>query len=150
MVVREAVWTEQVATPDLDAIDTQFLRGDVEQALADEHTMLAAGAAHRRDDRLVREHRREAALVVGDVVRTEQRALRVDGNGQAVRIVGAGIEEKVVAHAEDAAIARQRHLGFVHLAALLRRRVEVLTAILGPLDRTSEAHRHPGHESSSG
>ena len=84
-----------------------------------------------------------SAVVVGDVVRAEQRALRVDRNRQAVRIVGAGVEQETSLHAEDAAVPRERHLGVVHLPALLRRRVEVLAAILGPLHRPSEAHRRP-------
>ena len=68
---------------------------------------------------------------------------RVDRNRQAVRIVGAGVAQEPVAHAEDAPVLRQRHLGLVHLSALLRRRVEVLLPILGPLERPLEPHRRP-------
>ena len=121
-------------------------RRDVEQPLADEDAMLPAGAAHRRDDRLVGEDRRELAVVVRDVVRAEQRALGVDRNRQAVGIVGAGVEQERVAHAEDAPVARQRHFRVVQLAALLRRGVEVLLPILGPLDRPAEPHRRPGNQ----
>ena len=42
---------EQVALPDLDAVDAELPGGDVEQPLADEHAVLPARAAHRRDDR---------------------------------------------------------------------------------------------------
>ncbi len=42
VVVREAVGAEQVALPDLDAIDAELLRRDVEQLLAHEHAMLLA------------------------------------------------------------------------------------------------------------
>ena len=75
VVVRKSIRAEQVALPDLDAIDAELLRRDVEQPLAHEHAVLPARAAHRRHDRLVREDRRELALVVRNVVRAEQRAL---------------------------------------------------------------------------
>ncbi len=146
MVVRKPIRPEEIAFADLHAIDAELARRDVQQPLADEHAMLAAGAAHRRDDRLVGEDGRERAVVVLDVVRAEQRALRVDRDGQPVRIVGAGVEQEHVLDAEDPSVTRQRHLRVVHLPALLRRRVEILLAIFGPFDRPAEPHRRPGHE----
>ena len=112
----------------------------------DEDAVLAPGAPNRGHNRLVGEDRRELALVVGDVVGPEQRALAVDGNGQAIRVVRAGVEQEYVMHAEDAALAGQRHLCVVHLPPLLRRRVEVLLAILGPLQRPVQPHRRPRKE----
>ena len=40
----------------------------------------------------------------------------------------------------------ERHFRVVHLPALLRRRVEVLLAIFGPLERPAETHRRPRQE----
>ena len=149
VVVRKSVRRDEVAPADLDPVDAELLRREVEQPLDDEHAVLPAGAAHRRHDRLVREDRRELALVVRDVVRTEQRALAVDRNRQAVRIVGARVVEEDVVDAEDAPVLRERHLGVVHLAPLLRRRVEVLLPVLGPLERPVRGASPPTAASSS-
>ena len=55
VIVRELVGREQVAAADLDPVEAQLARRQVEQPLHHEHAVLAAGAAHRRDDRLVGE-----------------------------------------------------------------------------------------------
>jgi hypothetical protein len=96
VVVRKPIRPEQIALSDFDAVDPQLPRRQIQQPFADEHAMLPARASNRRHDRLVREHRREFGVVVWNVVRAEQRALRVDGNRQAVRIVGARIAQKPV------------------------------------------------------
>jgi hypothetical protein len=146
VIVWKLVGPQQVPLANLDPIDPQLLRRKVEQPLTDEHAMLAAGAANGRDDGLVREDRGELCFVVFDVVRSKQRALRVDRDGQPIRIVGAGVEQEAIANSEHASVARQCDLRVVHLPTLLRGRVEVLLAILGPLDWTSEAHRRPRHD----
>ena len=64
-------------------------------------------------------------------------------------IVGAGVEQEDVAHAEDPAVPRQRHLRVVHLPALLRRGVEILLAVLGPLDAAGRAASPPTAASTS-
>ena len=143
VIHRKSVRRDQVALADLDAVDAQLARGQIEQPLADEDAVLAPGAPHRGHDRLVGEDRRKLALVVGNIVGPEQRALTVDGNGQPIRVVCAGVEQEYVMHADDAALAGERHLCVVHLSPLLRRRVEVLLAILGPLQRPIQPHRRP-------
>ena len=55
VVVGERVGRNEIAPPDLGAVDAQLVRGDVEQPLDHEHAVLAAGAAIGRDDRLVGE-----------------------------------------------------------------------------------------------
>ncbi len=72
MIVRKSVGTKQIALPDLDPIDAQLSRGNVEQALDHEDTVLPTGAAHRRDERLIGEDRCKFTLVASDVVGTEQ------------------------------------------------------------------------------
>src|SRR6266478_1791900 len=109
-----------------------------------EHAMLASGAAIRRDDRLVGEHRRKSRVVVGDVIRTKQRALAVDRHRQPIGIVGPAVMQKHVLDAEDAPIAAERHFGVVDLAALMGGGKEVLPAVLDPFDRALKAHRGPG------
>src|SRR5208282_5366309 len=105
--------------------------------------MLPAGAAIGRDDRLVGEDRRKSAVVVGYHVRSEQRALTVDWHRQSVRIVGAGIVQKHVLDADDAAVGGKRDLGVVGLAALLRCGKKMLESVLDPFDRAVELYRRP-------
>ena len=143
VIVRETIRTQQIPLSNLHAVESHLARGDVEQALAHEHAVLPPGAAHRRHDGLVGEDGRELALVMWNVVWAEQRALAVDGNGQAVGIVGAGVEEKHVAHAENAAVFRQRHLRVVQLPALLRRGVEIFLPVFRPFQRFIQANRGP-------
>ena len=47
MVVRERIGRNQVAPPDLRAVDAELMRGEIEQPLDHEHAVLAAGAAIR-------------------------------------------------------------------------------------------------------
>ena len=85
VIVRKPVGTKQIAFADLDAIDAEIPGANIEQALDHEHTMLPPGTANGCDERLVGEDGRELTLVVDDVVGTEQRALTVDRDRQAVR-----------------------------------------------------------------
>jgi len=52
------------------------------------------------------------------------------------------VQEHVL-DAEDAAVAGERDLGVVHLAALLGGGKEVFTSVLDPFDRAAELHRRP-------
>ena len=133
----------EIAPPDFGAVDVEFMRGDIEQPLHDEHAVLAAGAAIRRDDRQVGEDRGEGAVVVRHDIGPEQGALAVDRHRQAVGIVGAGIVQEHVLDAEDAAVGGERHLGVVDLAALMGGGEEMLEPVLDPFDRPVELHRHP-------
>ena len=143
VVVGERIGRDEIAPADFGAVDAKFVRGDVEQPLDDEHAVLAAGAAIRRDDRLVGEDRREGAVVVRHHIGPEQRALAVDRHRQPIRIVGAGVVQEHVLDAEDAAVARKRDLGVVGLAALLGRGEKMLEPVFDPFDRAIELHRRP-------
>ena len=101
MVVRELLGPEQVAPADLDAVETELPGREVEQPLDHEDAVLAARPADRRHDGLVGEDRRELAVIAGDVVGSEQRALAVDRHREPVGIVGARVVQKNVADAED-------------------------------------------------
>ena len=105
--------------------------------------MLPACASHRRHDRLVREDGFEFAVVIGNVVRSQQGALAVDRNRQTVRIVRTGVEQKRIADAENLSVCGQRHFGVVHLSAFLRRREKVFLPIFRPLERPAEPDRRP-------
>src|SRR2546426_469929 len=104
VVERELVGPEQVLATDLGAVEPKLLGREVQEPLDDEHAVLAPRAPHGGDDRLVREDRGELALVARDVVGTEEGALAVDRNREPVGIVGAGVVQEHVAHAEDLAV----------------------------------------------
>ncbi len=73
-------------------------------------------------------------------------ALGVEGDGQAIGIVGAGVVQKVMADAQDATFLGQGHLRIVDLAPLLRGGEKVLPAILDPLDGPAHLERGPGED----
>ncbi len=58
VVVRESIGRDEVAPADFGPVDFEFVRRDVQEPLDDEDAVLPAGAAVRRDDRLVGEDRR--------------------------------------------------------------------------------------------
>jgi hypothetical protein len=91
VLVGERVGRDEVTPANLGTIDPKFARGEVEQSLDDEHRVLAASAAIRKDDRKRSEDRSEPAVIGGDDVRAEQRALAVERHGQAVGIVGTAV-----------------------------------------------------------
>ncbi len=146
VVVRELVRPQIVAPADLGPVDPELASGEVHQPLDHEDPVLAAGAAVRRDDRLVGEDRFELARIIGHPVRSHQRALAVERHGEAVGIVGAGVVQERVLDPEDAAVARQRDLRVVDLAALLGRGEEVLGTVLDPFDRLLEPEGEPGDQ----
>ena len=144
VVVGECIGRNEIAPPDVGAVEFELVRGDVHEPLDHEHAVLAAGAAVGRHDRLVGEDSREGALVIFDHVRTEDRDLAVDRHGQPIGIVRAGVVQERVLDAEDAPVARERDLGVVDLRTLLRRGEEMLEPVFDPLDRAVEFFRRPG------
>jgi hypothetical protein len=102
--VRKDVRAQVVAAADLVGGEPQLARGDVEQALHHEDAVLPPRPAHRRHRGAVGEDRAELAVVRRHVVRPQQRALAVDGHGEAVRIVRARVVEEEVAHSQDLAV----------------------------------------------
>ncbi len=134
----------EIAAPDFGADRCfEFVRGEIEQPLHHEHAVLAPGAAIGRHDRQIGEDRREGAVIGRHHIGAEQRALAVDRNRQAIGIIGAGVVQEDVLDAEDAAVAVERDLGVVNLAALMRGRKEMLEPVLDPFHRTVEPHRDP-------
>jgi len=95
--------------------------------------VLAPGAAIRRDDRFVGEDRREGTVIVRDHVGPEQGALAVDRHRQTIWIVSAGIVQKHVLDAEDAAVGGERDFSVVRLPTLVRGSKEMLEAVFDPL-----------------
>src|ERR1700691_2175704 len=143
VVVGKRFGRNEIAPPDLGAVDIEFTRGNVEKPLNDEDTVLTAGAAVRRDNRFVGEDRTEGAVVIRDDVRPEQRTLAVDRHRQAIRVIGAGVVQENVLDAEDTPVGRKRNFRIVSLAAFMRGGEEMLEAVLDPLHWAVELHRRP-------
>src|ERR1043166_2059928 len=144
VVVREILGSEKVLAANLEPVDSHFAGSDVEQSLDHEHAVLPSSAAHRCHDRLRREDGGELAVVARNLVRAEQRALAVDRHRETIGIVGAGVMDEHVMHAEDLAVLVERYFGIVDLATLLRRRREVFAAIFDPFDGPIYLARDPG------
>jgi hypothetical protein len=122
------------------------VRGKVEQPLHDEHTMLAACTAIGRDQGAIGEHGAEAAVIGGDVVAAEERALAVERDRQAIGIVGAGVEQEVILHAEDPALSIQGQFRLMQLPTLMCRGEEMLQPVFDPLHRPVQVARSPGDQ----
>ena len=146
MVVRELVRTDHVAAAELDRIEAEAARREIEQALHDEHAVLPARPAHGRHNRLVREGDPELALVARHPVGPEKRALGVDGDRETVGVVRSRVVDEDVPHAQDPAVARDRDLRLVQLSPLLGGGEEVLVPVLDPLHGPSQLDRGPGDE----
>ena len=134
VIIGKFVGRNEVAAADFDAVDTQLFGRDVEHSFHDEDAMLTARAAVGCDDGFVGEDGFEFAVIVRHVVLTEQGALAVERQGEAVGCVGAGVVQKGVVDAEDAAIAGEGDFDVVDLAALLGGGVEIFLPIFDPFD----------------
>src|SRR3984893_1919215 len=143
VVVWERIRGNEVAAPDLDAVDSQLARGEIEQTLNDEYAVLAAGATIGRDGRQIGEYRGKGAVVARHHIWPEQGALTVDRHRQAVGIVSPGVVQKHVLEAEHPSIAGERALGVVNLPTLVSGGEEMLAPVLDPLDRPAQLDRRP-------
>ena len=146
VVVRKRIGRNEVAAADLIAVYAKSRSCEVQQALHYKHAMLAAGAAIRRDDCLGGEHGCELAVIMRHVVDAQQRALAVKRHGQPIRIIGAGIMQKDIMYANDAAILADCNFGIMHLVALVGGGVEVFRAVFDPFHGAVELQRGPWHQ----
>ncbi len=137
--VRHLGVRHQIAAAELDAVDAQVLRHDVEQPFAEEIGLEAARPAIGADRRLVGELQRDVDVDVLDPVGPGHELRDVACPHRAVGAhIGADVHIGVTAQSQDGAVARA---GDLHVAFRLARMVhahQVLAAILGPF------HRPPG------
>ena len=99
--VRQVGGADQVDAPDLDRVEAERPRAEVEHALHHERRGRAGHAAVRARRCRVRRHRRHLAPVVGELVRTRQEAAgheRLDARRPRVDGVGAGIAVRAHVH----------------------------------------------------
>ncbi len=146
VVVRELIWLNKIASADFGAVDLQFFRGKIKHPLDDKDAMLASCAAIRRDNGLVGEDRRELAVIIFDVIGSEQRALTVERHGQAIRRIRARVMQKDIMHTEDATVLVERDLRIMDLSALVRGGDEIFSTVFDPFDGAVQLHRRPRDE----
>ena len=117
-VVRHVLPSYEVLPPDLGRVESQSPCGDVDQPLADEIRLEAAGTAVGSGRRLVRHDLLDEAPVGRDPVRADQGLRRDLTDPDPVRPhVGAGVEEEATAEAQDPPLGIERELGRVMLFA---------------------------------
>ena len=140
--MRQLVRPQQVAPPQLQAVDPQLPGRRVEQPLACEGALEAPRRAVGAARRLVREHDVRGALVGRDVVGPGQHAERQLGDDDPVRAqVGAVVVPQLVAQREQAVLLVEGGLEAVQLLARVVGGDEVLRAVLDPLDGSPERAR---------
>src|SRR5437016_4994419 len=127
----------EIATPDLCRIDCKIGGGDVDQPLAEEIRLDAAGAAIGSRRRFVGDMGVDLAREVRDPIRSWQELCASRGR----RAAGAAgirpdIDRHLAAQADDGAVAVTRDLQIAGSLARMIGRKEMLTTILDPFHRT--------------
>ena len=144
--VRHLPRLHQIAPAELDGVELQAARPDVEEPLHDEDRLWPARAAIGGVLRLVRHVARADAPVVGHPVGPRQVVHGVEGQPRPLDGVGAHVRLEDVVDGHDRSVAPEGDPRPVDLLAVVPRGDEVLAAPLDPLDGPSEAERDGRHE----
>ena len=133
---------DQVAPPDLDRVGAE-MRGDgVEQAFANEGSLEPAGRAIGRGRRLVGQPDMAARPEGGNPVGAGHHAGGHVRDADAVGAdIGALVVEEIAVDTADGAVGVHGCANPVALFARMVGRLQVLPAVLDPLDRPAEAER---------
>ena len=120
--IGKGVEGDEVAPPDLDAIDTEIARCDIDQPLQREGGFRTAGAAIGVGWHGVRKHHLHLAIDRrGGIDAGEQRAIKVGRNvGTEGRDIGADIRQRRHAQAEELAVPVERQFSIGDMVAALR------------------------------
>ncbi len=134
---------QKIPVADLGRIDVHRVRQLVEHPFEHEARLRTAGAAVRFDRRRVRVDAVDVLAHRGHVVRAGQHQAVQDRRdaGRRRREKRAHARPHGAAQSEDVAVAGRGHLDFLHMIAAMRRRLIVLAAGFGPLDRAAQLHR---------
>src|SRR5205085_1354593 len=140
--IRQLIRPWQIPPAELDRIDAEVARRHVEQPLAEEISLEAAGAAIRADRRLVREMRVRLDVDIRHAIRPGEELRDVARrNGAVGAEIGADIDPDLAAQGHDVPVALAEDLELrLHLARMVRRH-QVLAPVLGPFHRPPEAPR---------
>ena len=138
---------DQVAAAQVDPIDAEVARHDVEEPLAEEIRLEAAGPAVGADRRLVGQQQRNVDVDILDAIRPGHELRDIARAHRPVGAhVGADVDIGMPAQAEDGAVARA---GDLHVALRLARMVhghEMLAPVFRPFHRTSAVARRERDE----
>ena len=141
-LVRHVLGLDVVLAADLDRIEPERVRDDVDDPLGEPELLHARVAAVRRDGRLVRHRLRELEPDVAPLVHPG-RDLRPDHAAERlVAEIRAGVVDRLRAEAEQRAVGLDRDLGALEPALVaVRHRLVELGPPLRPLDRAVELAR---------
>src|SRR5438270_10543743 len=138
---------DEVAPADLDLVDAETIRGDVDQPLAHEVDLVPSRRSIGPAGRLVGEDAAVLATIGGPRVRPGQHRDAEAGHSHAVRThVRAGVVDERVLKSEEGAVGFQRQLDPMDLLARVVHRAQALLAILDPRHRPPDTHRRKGDE----
>ena len=126
---------DQVAPPQLGAVELQLARHTVHHPLHCEGGLRIAGAADRGDRRLVGGGDRHVHRQRRHDVGAAHHGSRIVGNVDVLQRISADVVDQRAAQPQHLAVGRDRDIDRPVLVALLRRIGEVLAPVLDPLDR---------------
>src|SRR5262249_16959088 len=133
---------EEIAATDVQAIETEVARRDIEAPLAEKGAFEAARPPEGSGRRLVAHHGVGLKPQMGHAVRPGEELRHIAHRRGAVRAyIGAYIDKDLAANASDGAVAFERDLDIAFRLARMRDGHEMLTAVLDPFDRVSIAAR---------
>src|SRR5215472_8254266 len=133
---------DEVAPPHLDAVDAETLGRKLDQPLAEETSLVAAGRAIGSGRRLVGDESRRRKMNVRNAIRAAEKLRDIARRGQPIGAdIGAEIDKNVAAQADDRAVALAGDLDLtIHLARMVSGE-EMLAAILDPPYRPPQMAR---------
>ncbi len=138
---RRVAVVDDVAQAELERLDAELCRDHVDEPLPHER-LGRPGPAVRHVARLVGDGDRLLEGQALDAVRAGHHRLHGPGHEVAHTRVGARVDEHAHLQGEDDPVRAHRHLDVEALLTRLPGRGEVLVAILDPLHRSTEVHRH--------
>ena len=128
----------EIAASNFRAIEAEFVRDAVKQALHRKCAFRVAGAAHRHGGDLVGLGHAHVELIGREHVGAGKRGGCVVRQVDALRRVGAFVVDHLAAHAQEATVVVEGDVEIPILVALLDRGEKMLAPVLDPLDRSSQ------------
>ncbi len=141
-VERHLLFGDGVAPPHVVGIDAELHRDRVDQPLAHERRLVAAGRPIRRRRRLVGQAEMPQGAVGGNTIGAGQDAGRhVHDTGRVGTHIGALVVEVAIVDCEDRAVGLDRRANAMQLLARVIGGDQVLAPVLDPLHGPAEPHR---------
>ncbi len=145
-VVGHGRWRHQVAQAQLEGIDPEIARGEVDQPLDDVGRLGPAGAAIRRVGHRVGEDAGDGGLDARDAIDAGDAADVVEEEQRPARQIAADIDREVHLQRQEAAVCIQAQLGVDGDVAAMVVGKEALPALRDPAHRAAQLARGIEHE----